>query len=80
MPTIQDELCSIQPNIIEALKWTLGIPGTWLLSSIDVFLGHVTSFIQPDCFYEVWHQKTVHNKSRCVLASNRMLSQGFAEV
>ena len=30
--------------------------------------------------YEVWHQKTVHNKSRCVLASNRMLSQGFAEV
>lgn len=26
-----------------------------------------TSFLQPDCFQEVWHQEAVHNKPRSVL-------------
>lgn len=38
---------------------------------LPAWVGTATSFTQPDCFHEVWHQKTVHDKPRRVLSEER---------
>lgn len=42
IPTFDDELDSIQTNVIEKLKWTHGVPSSQLQTNVDVFLGCVT--------------------------------------
>lgn len=66
MPAIHDEFCRVQPNVMEKLKWAHGIPSFQLHRDVDVFLGRITSFVQPDYFHEVGHQQVGHNKPRQV--------------
>lgn len=39
IPTVYDELRSIQPHVIKELKWAHGVAGSQLHGSVNVLLG-----------------------------------------